>query len=267
MCERNGRITCWICVIQASATRRVNLCAMPSARSAPYTSVDTSIIVGGTMLYLRALYSGLAQLPIADPALRAQIDAAARVEGWPAMHAQLAAVDPAAAARIDARDAQRIQRALEVYRLSGRPISSWQAQARPADGPQAAPAYRWLQWALVPASRERLRARLVTRFEAMLRAGLVEEVQHLYARGDLHPDLPSIRAVGYRQLWSHVAGASSLEQATAAAVTATAQLAKRQLTWLRREPAIRPVEIEPGADLRTSLVPALAAEVAAALEI
>jgi tRNA dimethylallyltransferase len=188
------------------------------------------LLVGGTMLYLRALRDGLAAMPPADAAVRREIDALAAAAGWAAVHAELARVDPEAAARIAPQDAQRIQRALEVYRLTGAPISRWHAQ-----GGAARSRYRWLSYALWPSSRAALRQRLQSRFEAMLRAGLLEEVRALYARGDLTPRHGSMRAVGYRQLWAHCAGEMGFEEAATQAVTATVQLAKRQLTWLRRE--------------------------------
>ena len=186
------------------------------------------VLVGGTMLYLRALLRGIAALPAAAPALRAQLDAEARERGWPALHAELATVDARAAARIHPNDPQRIQRALEVYRLTGRSISDWQAGTRaPIAGVQ------WLRIALIPSDRALLVRRLGQRFAAMLAAGLTAEVRALYQRGDLHAELPAIRAVGYRQLWDYCAGSCDLTRASALAVTATAQLAKRQLTWLR----------------------------------
>jgi tRNA dimethylallyltransferase len=200
------------------------------------------LLVGGTMLYLRALHAGLAVLPPASSELRREIDALAATHGWPGVHAELMRVDPVAAARIAPQDAQRLQRALEVYRLTGVPISEWQRRSRhhhEADAPRQR--YRWLRYVLQPESRQDLRQRLQSRFDAMLRAGLVEEVRALYARGDLTPQHSSIRAVGYRQLWSFFAGQVSLEQASTAAVNATAQFAKRQLTWLRREPELTPV--------------------------
>ena len=186
------------------------------------------VLVGGTLLYLRALLRGMARMPAASPGLRAIIDAEARAQGWPAMHAQLRLVDERAAARIHPNDPQRIQRALEVYRLTGRSISDWQADTHaPIAGVE------WLRFALIPGQR------LGQRFEAMLAAGLVEEVRALYQRGDLHAELPAIRAVGYRQLWEFCAGSCDLARATQLAVTATAQLAKRQLTWLRSEPGFQ----------------------------
>jgi tRNA dimethylallyltransferase len=199
------------------------------------------LLVGGTLLYFRALREGLAPLPPADAAIRRQIDAMAAAHGWSAVHAELARVDPEAAARIAPQDAQRVQRALEVYRITDAPISRWQRLAR-----VERPRYRGLWYALWPESREALRERLQARFDAMLRAGLVAEVRALYGRGDLTARHPSMRAVGYRQLWRYCAGEISLEQAVTLAVTATAQLAKRQLTWLRRESemiSINPVAV------------------------
>jgi tRNA dimethylallyltransferase len=192
------------------------------------------LMVGGTLLYLRALYEGLAPLPPASAELRRELDARAQRLGWSALHAELAQVDAAAAARIAPQDAQRIQRALEVHALTGVPLSEWQRSTRGARA-----RYRWLRYALVPpedaAGRAALRERLSNRFDTMLRAGLLEEVRRLHARGDLSAQHPSIRAVGYRQLWPVVAGEASLADARQKALEATAQLAKRQLTWLRRE--------------------------------
>jgi tRNA dimethylallyltransferase len=188
------------------------------------------LLVGGTMLYLRALREGLAAMPRADAGVRAEIEALAEGAGWDAVHAELARVDPQAAARIAPRDAQRLQRALEVYRITDCPISHWHAQAR-----AARPAWRWLNFALWPQSRQALRLHLQLRFEAMLAAGFEHEVRALYERGDLTARHSSMRAVGYRQLWRYCANESTLEQAATQAVTDTMQLAKRQLTWLRRE--------------------------------
>jgi tRNA dimethylallyltransferase len=191
------------------------------------------LLVGGTMLYLRALYDGLAELPAASPEVRQQLDAKAAAIGWPAMHTQLARVDPEAAAHIASGDAQRIQRALEVYHLTGVPISQWQRRTR-----DARDEFRWLRYALLPQSRLDLRQQLALRFDAMLKAGLVDEVRALTQRADLTRRHASMRAVGYRQLWRFCRGECSLEQATEQAVTATAQLAKRQLTWLRAEQGV-----------------------------
>lgn len=205
------------------------------------------LLAGGTQLYLRALLRGLAELPVASAEVRRQIEAEAAMRGWASMHAELARVDPKAAARIHPNDPQRIQRALEVYRSSGRAISDWQAAtARPPDG------VRWLQFALVPGDRAALARALATRFEAMLGAGLLAEVQALYRRGDLDPELPSIRSVGYRQLWAHCAGEVGLAEAAERAIAATRQLAKRQLTWLRSESAYR--VLEPGDSAGIALI-------------
>ena len=194
------------------------------------------LLVGGTMLYLRALIGGMATLPRASEQIRAEIDAAARCHGWPAMHQRLAVVDPAAAARIHPNDTQRIQRALEVHAATGEPISALQAATR-------SPLERhFLVTALVPTDRARLHAALAQRFENMMAGGLLDEVRRLHARGDLTADLPAMRAVGYRQLWQHVSGASTLETAVESAVAATRQLAKRQMTWLRSMPNIRIVD-------------------------
>ena len=194
------------------------------------------LLVGGTMLYLRALRDGLAAMPAASPEIRREIDALAAERGWAAVHAELARVDAQAAARIAPRDAQRLQRALEVFRLTGVPLSRWHQREN-----AAAITDCWQCYALWPDSRATLRQRLQSRFESMLSAGLLDEVRALYARGDLTPAHPSMRAVGYRQLWRHCAGDVTLEAATANAITATAQLAKRQLTWLRREREVTPL--------------------------
>lgn len=193
------------------------------------------ILAGGTGLYFRALLEGLSDMPQADEALRVAISAEAEVRGWAALHAELAQVDPAAAARIHATDAQRIQRALEVYRLSGRPISAWQRDAAGARLP-----LRVLKLVLAPPRREDLHARIEARFDAMLAAGFLDEVRALRALPELraHPkplDLPALRAVGYRQAWEYLDGASSPAEFRSRAIAATRQLAKRQFTWLRGE--------------------------------
>jgi tRNA dimethylallyltransferase len=180
------------------------------------------------MLYYRALTHGLAPLPEADPQVRATIDARARTHGWHALHAELAALDPAAGARIRPNDAQRIQRALEVHAITGQRISELQQQATPA--PLAL-----VRFVLLPVPRVDLYERIDRRFDEMLAAGFVAEVRTLQARGDLHADLPSLRAVGYRQLWEYVEGRLGLDEAVAAARQATRNLAKRQLTWLRAD--------------------------------
>ena len=189
------------------------------------------LLVGGTMLYFKALQGGLDTMPAADALLRAAIDAEAARDGWPALHARLARLDPVTAARLAPNDAQRIQRALEVVRLTGRPLSAWHGAARPAT-----PVLPMM--ALEPRDRAWLHARIAARFGAMLEQGLLDEVRGLRARGDLHPGLPSMRCVGYRQAWAALDAGTP--QALAAwpgrAVAATRQLAKRQLTWLRGMP-------------------------------
>lgn len=197
------------------------------------------LLVGGTMLYFRSLEFGLSELPPADPAVRAGIDALAAREGWQGVHARLAQVDPVAAARIHPNDPQRLQRALEVYEITGRPLSDFHRA-----GTDAALPYRLLRIGLFPRDRDWLRARIATRFRAMLAAGLVEEVRGLRARGDLSPHLPSMRSVGYRQVWEYLDGARGYEDMIHRAVIATAQLAKRQLTWLRAYPEVHPFSTE-----------------------
>ena len=188
------------------------------------------LLVGGTGLYFRALQRGLSELPEADPALRARLTDEAACIGWPAMHARLARLDPAAAARIGPNDAQRLQRALEVIALSGRPLSELQRGGRGEAFP-----WRVLKLALLPADRAPLHARIAERFDAMLAAGFLDELRTLRARGDLHADLPAIRAVGYRQGWEHLDGQSDAAGFRERAIFATRQLAKRQITWLRAE--------------------------------
>ena len=189
----------------------------------------TPLLVGGTGLYFRALEHGLSTLPEADPALRTRLATEAAEHGWPALHARLARLDPVAAARIQPSDPQRIQRALEVIELSGRPLSAQQGGLR-----ERLP-YRVLKLALIPADRAPLHARIAMRFDAMLTAGFLDEVRGLRARGDLHPDLPALRAVGYRQAWAHLDGTSDAGGFRSQSIAATRQLAKRQITWLRGE--------------------------------
>ena len=203
------------------------------------------LLVGGTMLYFNALLRGLAPLPQADPALRAGLDARGAAEGWPALHAELATVDPEAAARIHPNDPQRIQRALEVWHASGRPISAWQRDTTPGHG------LVFERWALVPADRAVLHERIAERFGSMMTAGFLEEVRGLRTRPGLSPSAPALRAVGYRQLWQYLDGpqsAEALQQAVVAAVAATRQLAKRQLTWINADPKWARLDLaEPGA--------------------
>jgi tRNA dimethylallyltransferase len=188
------------------------------------------VLVGGTMLYFRALRRGLAEMPQADPVVRQEIDGAAARLGWPAMHAQLAAIDPLTAQRIQPNDGQRIQRALEVHRLTGRTLSELHAQTRPAD-----PAMKFVAFAWAPSDRDRLYRAIERRFQNMMQAGLLEEVRRLQQRGDLHSELPAIRSVGYRQLWEHLCGNESLTASVQRAIFATRHLARRQLIWLRAE--------------------------------
>ncbi len=197
------------------------------------------ILAGGTGLYFRALLQGLSPMPNADPALRMQIANEATERGWAALHAELASVDPQAAARIHATDAQRIQRALEVWRLSGRSISDWQRNR--ADDPLP---LRVLKLVLAPRDRAELHARIARRFDAMLEDGFLDEVRGLRALPALqsHPspiELPAIRAVGYRQAWEHLEGVSDMPEFRDRAIFATRQLAKRQLTWLRGQMDVR----------------------------
>ena len=193
------------------------------------------IFTGGTGLYFRALIDGLAPMPEADPAMRAALASEAATRGWSALHAELATIDPLAAKRIHATDAQRIQRALEVYRLSGRAISDWQRER----GNDRLP-LRVLKLVIAPADRALLHRRIERRFDAMLAAGFLDEVRTLRALPQLqsHPaplDLPALRAVGYRQAWEHLDGSTSMVEFRDRAIFATRQLAKRQLTWLRGE--------------------------------
>ena len=186
------------------------------------------LLVGGTGLYFSALLDGLSELPEADPDVRAAIAAEAAERGWPALHAEMAAVDPAAGARIKPGDSQRITRALEVWRLSGRPISEWQQGGAPHRFP-----FRVLRLVLAPADRAVLHERIARRFDQMLAEGFLDEVRRLRADPRLHPDLPSMRAVGYRQAWAHLEGRTDASTFREQAIAATRQLAKRQLTWLR----------------------------------
>jgi len=186
------------------------------------------LLVGGTMLYYKALLEGLADLPQADPALRAELDALAAAQGWPALHEELAQLDPVTAARLHPTDAQRIQRALEICKLSGEPMSALLARQE-ASGP---PLYRFLKLALLPSERSVLHERIALRFREMLEQGLIEEVERLRRRYELHPGLPSMRCVGYRQVWEWMDGHYSRKELTDRGIFATRQLAKRQITWL-----------------------------------
>ncbi len=187
------------------------------------------LLVGGTMLYFHALSHGIAELPAADPEVRAGIGAQAAASGWAAVHQELEKVDPAAAARIHVNDPQRIQRALEVYRLTGKPITRLQQNRLSAFADVDV-----TEFAVAPLERGDLHTRIELRFGAMLVAGFLSEVRALVARGDLSTEHPSMRAVGYRQLWRHLMGQCALNEAAIQAIAATRQLAKRQLSWLRR---------------------------------
>jgi tRNA dimethylallyltransferase len=189
------------------------------------------LLVGGTMLYFKALREGLSNLPPADSDVRSRIDARAAALGWPAVHAELARVDPATAARLEPTDSQRIQRALEVHELSGRPLSELQGAREGAAAPGL------VSLALVPQDRALLHRRIAARFDAMLEAGLVDEVSGLRQRYRLTESMPSMRCVGYRQAWQFIDGDGDRERLRERGVAATRQLAKRQLTWLRSTPA------------------------------
>jgi len=191
-----------------------------------------ALLVGGTMLYYRALALGMDELPPADPALRAQLEAQAAQHGWPALHAELARVDPATAARLAPGDTQRVQRALEVWRATGTPLSALHTQ------PRAELPFALHSFALLPADRAALHARIAARFDAMLAAGLVEEVEGLRRRHALTAELPSMRCVGYRQVWDCLEGKTDRREMREKGIAATRQLAKRQLTWLRSLPGI-----------------------------
>lgn len=211
------------------------------------------LLVGGTMLYFKALFEGIDAMPAANPAIRAQIEAQAAEQGWPVLHAQLAKVDPITAARLAPADSQRIQRALEVWQVSGQPLSSFHKTksrvAEAADNTSTPLVESGAFFSLEPNDRAWLHQRIAQRFDAMLAAGLLEEVRHLRTRGDLHPDLPSMRCVGYRQVWE------ALDEQTQCGsdaplnyhllrergIAATRQLAKRQITWLRSMPQRRAI--------------------------
>jgi tRNA dimethylallyltransferase len=195
---------------------------------------NVPLLVGGTMLYYRALTHGLSDLPTADPTVRATLDADAARDGWPALHARLASVDPATAARLAPNDSQRIQRALEVFMLSGQPMSALLAAS--SREPDEAARYRFVPIALEPSDRSMLHERIARRFDAMLAAGFVDEVKALRARGDLRAGMPSMRCVGYRQVWEYLDGATDYDTMRDKGIFATRQLCKRQLTWLRSMP-------------------------------
>jgi len=193
------------------------------------------LLVGGTMLYFHSLTEGIAELPEADPQVRAELNAEAAAVGWPALHEKLTDIDPDAAARINPNDSQRIQRALEVFKISGRTITAWQTGNRRS-------AAAFLKIALVPGSRALLHERIAARLQGMFENGFVEEVEALRKRPGLSGQCASMRAVGYRQIWSYLGGAYDLSTAAAKALAATRQLAKRQLTWLRSDKQLHPFD-------------------------
>jgi tRNA dimethylallyltransferase len=195
---------------------------------------NVPVIVGGTMLYWRAFAYGLSSLPPADPIIRASLDAQGKALGWPAMHAELMAVDPITAARLEPNDSQRIQRALEVVQSTGKPMSTWLAESPSDDGRAGSLIPSWLRLvSLEPDERAQLHHNLESRFDGMLKAGLIDEVRLLRTHPGVHADLPAMRAVGYRQVWEFLEGHINAEQMRYKALAATRQLGKRQLTWLR----------------------------------
>jgi tRNA dimethylallyltransferase len=198
------------------------------------------LLVGGSMMYFKVLLEGLSDLPEANQQVRAEIEQQAALDGWPALYRELESVDPETAIRLHPNHSQRIQRALEVYRLSGVPLSS--LQGRFTGGLQDK--YDIVQFSLLPQNRSLLHSRIEARFQQMMESGFEQEVQQLYQRGDLHVNLPAIRSVGYRQLWDYCAGECSLAEAQEKAVIATRQLAKRQMTWLRNWPQAVEIEVD-----------------------
>jgi tRNA dimethylallyltransferase len=191
------------------------------------------LLVGGTMLYFKALLEGLAPMPAANPAVRERIEADAREHGWASVHRQLAEVDPAMAAEIHPNHSQRLSRALEVYLSSGQTMTELRAQQARQRGPLFAERFNLSQLVIAPRDRSLLHRRIEQRFSAMLKAGLIAEVEALYQRGDLHSELPALRAVGYRQVWDYLEGRLNYDAMIERGVIATRQLAKRQFTWLR----------------------------------
>ena len=193
------------------------------------------VLVGGTMLYVKALLEPLTELPESDAQIRAQIDAQAADLGWPAMHAQLAQIDPITAARIEPNDAQRINRALEIFHISGKPMAEWLAE----DTTTHELSFKPILTALIPEPRAILHERINQRFVTMLNEGFLDEMRTLRTRGDLHLGLPSMRCVGYRQAWEHLDGAYGYDELIEKGQAATRQLAKRQMTWIRGMPQIQ----------------------------
>jgi tRNA dimethylallyltransferase len=204
------------------------------------------LLVGGTMLYFKVLLEGLSKMPEANPEIRDRIQQQADSEGWPAVYKQLQEVDPETAAGLHPNHSQRIQRALEVYRLTGIPMSTLRREDNTGG---IADQYAIKQLALMPVNRKLIHQRIESRFEKMLSQGLEAEVKVLYQRGDLHAELPAIRSVGYRQIWQYLDGQCSLDEAIGKAVAATRQLAKRQITWLRNWPRSCEINIDSETDL------------------
>ena len=203
------------------------------------------LLVGGTMLYYRSLTQGMDELPTADPLMRASLDAEAAVKGWPALHAELARIDPKTAARLAPNDSQRIQRALEVFRATGVPISALHT------APKAVLPFEIKAFALIPADRAVLHAKIAARFDGMLAAGFAGEVESLRKRYALEPTLPSMRCVGYRQAWEYLDGKIDHAAFRENGMAATRQLAKRQLTWLRSLPGIEPLDPDAASIIKT----------------
>jgi tRNA dimethylallyltransferase len=218
------------------------------------------LLVGGTMLYFKALFDGLDAMPAADPAIRAALEAEAAREGWPAMHRQLATIDPVTAARLQPGDSQRIQRALEVFRVSGQPLSHFHTR-KPGRADTASATLISLE----PTDRAWLHARIAQRFDTMLAEGFLDEVRALRARGDLNPDLPAMRCVGYRQAWETLDGDATMDTLRDRGIFATRQLAKRQITWLRAMPQriVVPCDADGAVDLVLAQVAAHHANVGA----
>jgi tRNA dimethylallyltransferase len=206
------------------------------------------LLCGGTMLYYKALREGLNELPAANADIRRDIEEEAQARGWPALHQELAGYDPLTAARLAPNDSQRLQRAIEIYRISGKPMSTWLQAPRPDRDKE----FHYVTISLEPSDRQALHARIAKRYGQMIEQGLVVEVEALHRRPDLHTGLPSVRCVGYRQLWDYLGGDCSLEAAIERAVAATRPLAKRPLTWLRAQPDRQVVDcLAPDAALRT----------------
>ncbi|MHB8920393.1 MAG: tRNA (adenosine(37)-N6)-dimethylallyltransferase MiaA [Halothiobacillus sp.] len=208
------------------------------------------LLVGGTMMYFQALLEGLSELPASDPDLRAEVQREAQQLGWPALYAQLQFIDPIVASRVHPNDPQRIGRALEVFRATGRSLSQWQQENPPVSPLAGKVVHRFGLW---PSSRAHAREAMAERFDQMLAAGLIDEVSALRTRGDLHPALPSIRAVGYRQVWDYLEGQTDVSAMRTLAITATRQLAKRQITWMRGQTTTQFFPTAQRADLQVEM--------------